>query len=56
MDSITKSERTKNLKPTEMFMDVFDTPSKAILKQQSEFLEHLKNNKEHYPLDTFEKL
>lgn len=56
MDSITKSERTKNLKPTEMFMDVFDSPTKLLLKQKDEFLNHMKNHKEHYPLDSFEKL
>ncbi|RNA02746.1 2-oxoisovalerate dehydrogenase subunit mitochondrial [Brachionus plicatilis] len=56
MESITKSERTKNMKPTEMFLDVFDRPSQSLLKQQNEFLDHLKQNKEHYPLDTYEKL
>lgn len=56
MESVVKAERTKYAQPTEMFLDVFDTPSKLILKQKEELLEHLKNNKEHYPLNSYEKL
>lgn len=53
---MTKSERTKYASPTEMFLDVFDEPSKLIQRQKNELLEHLKTNKEHYPLNSYEKL
>jgi hypothetical protein len=39
-----------------MFMDVFDKPSALLEKQMKEFLEHLNQHKDHYPLDNYEKM
>ncbi len=52
---VKKAENTKYLKPTEMFNDVYDKPSKLIIRQTNEFLDHIKENKEHYPLEKYEK-
>lgn len=51
-----KAEGTKYAKPTEMFNEVFDKKSELIKKQEQEFLEHIKSNRQHYPLDKFGKL
>jgi hypothetical protein len=56
LKSIKKAESTKYFKPTEMFHDVYDKPSELLLKQKSEFLEHIKAYKEHYPLDKYDKI
>ena len=56
MEAVAKAEKTKYAKPTEMFLDVFDKPSRLLEKQMNEFMEHLKDNKQHYPMNKFEKL
>ena len=56
MDAVGKAENSKYGRPTEMFLDVFDKPSRLLEKQMNEFLEHLKTNKQHYPLNKYEKL
>jgi hypothetical protein len=56
MESVSKAEKTKYHKPTEMFFDVYDKPSALLEKQQKEFLEHLKTNSQHYPLNNYEKI
>ncbi len=56
MESVTKAEKAKYHKPTEMFVDVYDKPSNLIEKQQKEFLEHIKKYGQHYPLDAYEKI
>ena len=56
MEAVSKAEKAKYAKPTEMFLDVFDKPSKLLEKQMNEFTEHLKANKQHYPLNNYEKL
>ena len=39
-----------------MFLDVYDKPSALLLKQRAEFLEHLKANKKHYPMSSYENM
>jgi len=56
LESVTTAEKIKYNKPTEMFMDVYDKPSQLIERQMKDFLEHVKANKEHYPLNNYEKL
>lgn len=56
LECVTKSEKIKYGKPTEMFLDVFDKPSVLLERQQKEFLEFLEQYKEHYPLDNYDKL
>ena len=56
MEAVTKAEKSKYPKPTELFLDVFDKPSRLLEKQMNEFLDHLKTNKQHYPLNNYEKL
>jgi len=56
LKGIKKAETTKYFKPQEMFNDVYDKPSQLILKQKEEFLEFIKANKQHYPLDKYDKL
>lgn len=56
MESVTTAEKIKYNKPTEMFMDVYDKPSQLLDRQMKDFLEHVKANKEHYPLNNYEKL
>ena len=56
LDCVSKAEKTKFHKPTEMFYDVFDKPTPLLTRQMNEFTEFLKTNKEHYPLDNYDKL
>ena len=56
MEAVSKAEKTKYAKPTEMFLDVFDKPSALLEKQRAEFLEHLKANKKHYPMTSYENM
>lgn len=55
MSCVTEAEKAKFHKPTEMFMDVFDKPSALLQRQMKEFEEYVKANKEHYPLENYEK-
>jgi 2-oxoisovalerate dehydrogenase E1 component alpha subunit len=56
MDSVLKAEKTKYHKPTEMFMDIYDKPTQLLERQMKEMLSHVQRNKEHYPLNNYEKL
>ncbi len=51
---VNTSENTKYSSPMEMFLDVYDKPTKNIEKQMQEFKEHIKQYKDHYPLNKFE--
>ena len=56
MDAVSQAEKSKYGPPTEMFLDVFDKPSRLLEKQMKEFHEHIKANKQHYPLNKYEKM
>ena len=50
------AEKKRFCNPTEMFEDVFDKTTPLLERQRSEMLEHLKKNREHYPLESYEKI
>ena len=56
MEAFHKAETIKRAKPTDMFEDVFDKLPANLEKQKKEMLEHIKNYKNEYPLDLYEKL
>ncbi len=39
-----------------MFQDVYDKPSKEIEKQIKQFKEHIEENKDKYPLSSYDKM
>jgi hypothetical protein len=52
-----KSEKSKFHKPTEMFLDVLDKPSRLMERQRDEFVEHIKQHVKDYPmLSSYEKI
>ena len=52
---MNKSENTKYANPAEMFTDVYSEQSELLKKQLVEFKQHITSNKEHYPLNSYEK-
>ena len=56
MDAVSQAEKCKYGAPTEMFLDVFDKPSRLLEKQLKEFREHIKAHQQHYPLNKYEKM
>lgn len=56
MKCVSNSENIKYSDPMEMFMDVYDKPTRNIEKQMKEFKDHINEYKDHYPLDKYEKL
>ncbi len=56
MDAVSQAEKSKYGAPTEMFLDVFDKPSRLLEKQMKEFREHIKAHQQHYPLNKYEKM
>ena len=51
-----KAEKVKYHKPTEMFLDVLDKPSRLMERQRDELVEHLKQHAKEYPLSSYEKI
>lgn len=56
LNAVAAAEKKRFCKPTEMFEDVFDKTSPLLERQRNEMLEHLKKNREHYPLESYEKM
>jgi hypothetical protein len=56
MNAFHVAEKEKRAKPTDMFQDVYDTPTKNLERQQADLIEHLKLYKNEYPTDLFQKL
>ena len=56
MDAVGKAEKSKYGRPTVIFLDVLENPSRLLEKQMNEFLEHIKANKQHCPLNKHEKI
>lgn len=55
LECVGRSEKVKYCKPSEMFDDVFDKKSPLLERQMREMLEHVKSQKDHYPLELYEK-
>jgi len=51
---VNVSENTKYCNPMEMFMGVYDKPTENIKKQMNELKDHIRQYKEHYPLNKYE--
>ncbi|XP_071799613.1 2-oxoisovalerate dehydrogenase subunit alpha, mitochondrial-like [Asterias amurensis] len=56
MQEFEKAEKLKKPSPKYMMSDVFDKPSKRLIQQEQELRQHLKQYKEHYPIDKFDDL
>lgn len=56
IQSFSKAEQKKKPSPTEMFTDVYKELPRNLEKQLAEMKEHLSKYKDHYPVDTFEKI
>ena len=56
MDAFHGAEKKKRAKPQEMFDDIYDEMPLHLKNQRNEMIAHVKQYKNEYPLELYEKL
>ncbi len=56
LEAFAKAEKKRKPNPELMFDDVYDKLPKHLEKQKKEMVEHVMQNKEHYPMDSFKPM
>jgi len=56
LEAFARAEKKKKPSPVEMFKDVYAELPVHLQKQMNEMKEHVKQYKEHYPVDNFEPM
>lgn len=56
LESFQKAEKRLKPNPEYMFTDVYKEMPEHLEKQLQEMKQHVRNYKEHYPLENFEKM
>ncbi len=55
-NAIKEAESKRLPSPVEMFMDVYDKPTKNLMRQIADLKKHLKLYEDKYPLEKHEKI
>jgi 2-oxoisovalerate dehydrogenase E1 component alpha subunit len=56
LEAFNKAEKTLRPNPEEMFHDVYDKLPKSLQKQMMEMKAHVKQYKDQYPVNAYEKM